>query len=89
VKRVNYLNNKDILKEIHKSKSTFCSFVDPAYAQYDIILPSVDKINIRTVAEAKRNKAKRLTLADYEAKKAQGIKVKQSECEVEYTKMRS
>jgi hypothetical protein len=87
VKRVNYLNNKDILKEIHKSKSTFCSFVDPAYAQYDIILPSVDKINIRTVAEAKRNKAKRLTLADYEAKKAQGIKVKQSECEVEYTKM--
>ena len=87
MKRVNYLNNKDILKEIHKSKSTFCSFVDPAYAQYDIILPSVDKINIRTVAEAKRNKAKRLTLADYEAKKAQGIKVKQSECEVEYTKM--
>ena len=87
MKRVNYLNNKDILKEIHKSKSTFCSFVDPAYAQYDIILPSVDKINIRTVAEAKRNKAKRLTLADYEAKKAQGIKVKQSECEVDYTKM--
>jgi hypothetical protein len=87
VKRVNYLNNKDILKEIHKSKSTFCSFVDPSYAQYDIILPSVDKINIRTIAEAKKNKAKRLTLEDYDNKKAQGIKVKQSDCTVDYRKM--
>ena len=32
-KRVNYLNNKDILKEIHKSKTTFCSYVDPEYGQ--------------------------------------------------------
>jgi len=87
VKRVNYLNNKDILKEIHKSKSTFCSFVDPSYAQYDIILPSVDKINIRTIAEAKKNKAKRLTLEDYDNKKTQGIKVKQSDCTVDYRKM--
>tara|TARA_B100000902_G_C27277449_1_gene899669 strand:- start:249 stop:1076 length:828 start_codon:yes stop_codon:yes gene_type:complete len=87
VKRVNYLNNKDILKEIHKSKATFCSFVDPSYAQYDIILPSVDKINIRTIAEAKKNKAKRLTLEDYDNKKAQGIKVKQSDCTIDYRKM--
>ena len=84
---MNYLNNKDILKEIHKSKSTFCSFVDPSYAQYDIILPSVDKINIRTIAEAKKNKAKRLTLEDYDNKKAQGIKVKQADCTIDYRKM--
>ena len=44
-RKVNYLNNKDMLAEIHKSKNTFCSFVDPEYASYDIILPSVDKIN--------------------------------------------
>ena len=56
-KRVNYLNNRDILKEIHKSKATFCSFQEPHQAQYDIIVPSVDKINQRTVAEARRNKA--------------------------------
>ena len=54
MKRVNYLNNRDILKEIHRSKNTFCSYTDDDYAQYDIILPSVDKINIRTIAEAKR-----------------------------------
>jgi len=87
MKRVNYLNNKDILAEIHKSKNTFCSYVDAEYSQYDIILPSVDKINIRTIAEAKRNKAKRLGDADYQARKAAGEKVKQAECEVDYKKI--
>ena len=54
MKRVNYLNNRDILAEIHKSKNTFCSYTDDDFAQYDIILPSIDKINIRTIADAKR-----------------------------------
>ena len=60
--RVNYLNNRDILKEIHLSKATYCSFLDPVIDhQYDIILPSVTKINQRTIAEARRNRAARLT----------------------------
>ena len=87
MKKINYLNNKDILSEIHKSKSTFSSFTDDSYSQYDIILPSLDRINIRTIAEAKRNKAKRLGLQDYDNKKAQGIKVKLAECEVDYKKI--
>jgi hypothetical protein len=60
--RVNYLNNRDLLKEIHASKNTYCSYLDPATDhQYDIILPSVSKINQKTVAEARRNRAARLT----------------------------
>lgn len=60
--KVNYLNNRDILKEIHLSKNTYCSFLDPKLDhQYDIILPSVAKINQRTIAEARRNRAARLT----------------------------
>jgi hypothetical protein len=59
--KVNYLNNRDILKQIHLSKNTYCVFEDPEKDhQYDIILPSVDKINQRTVAEARRNKADRI-----------------------------
>ena len=80
----NYLNNKDILKEIHKSKNTFNSYVDKSNAAYDIILESVEKINIRTIAEAKRNKAKRLSIEEYDKRKAAGEKVKQAECEVDY-----
>lgn len=60
--RVNYLNNRDILKEIHLSKNTYCSFIDPRTDhQFDIILPSVSKINQRTIAEARRNRAARMT----------------------------
>ncbi len=59
--KVNYLNNKDILKEIHLSKNTYCSYRDPATDhQYDLILPSVSKINQRTIAEARRNRADRI-----------------------------
>lgn len=34
----NYLNNKDILKEIHKSKSTYCWFEQKSDADYDFII---------------------------------------------------
>jgi hypothetical protein len=85
--KVNYLNNKDMLAEIHKSKSSYCSFTDPKYHQYDLILPSVDKINIRSIAEAKRNQAKRLGDAEYQRRKAAGEKVKQADCEVDYKKI--
>ena len=87
MRKVNYLNNKDILAEIHKSKTTFCSFVESEYHQYDIILDSVDRINIRTIAEAKRNKAKRLQQKDFETRKLAGEKVKLAECEVDYRKI--
>ena len=84
VRKRNYLNNRDILLEIHKSKNTFNSYVDPDYHQFDIILDDIEKINIRTIAEAKRNKAKRLSTADYETRKLAGEKVKQADCEVDY-----
>ena len=85
MRKRNYLNNRDILTEIHRSKNTFNSYIEPEYAQYDIILDDVAKINRLTVAEAKRNKAKRLSTAAYETRKIAGEKVKQAECEVPYT----
>jgi hypothetical protein len=59
--RVNYLNNRDLLKQIHLSKNTYCAYRDPVLDhQYDIILPSLDKINQRTIAEARRARADRI-----------------------------
>jgi len=59
--KTNYLNNRDILKEIHLSKKNYCAFRDPDLDhQYDIILPSVSKINQKSTAEARRNRADRL-----------------------------
>ena len=73
-RKVKYLNNRDLLAEIHKSKCSFSSFTKPEYSQHDIILPSIDKINIRTIAEAKRNKAKRLGLEAFVAARLSGDK---------------
>lgn len=87
MKKVNYLNNKDLLAEIHRSKNTYASYVKPEYHQYDIILPNVDKINIRTIAEAKRNRAKRLGQEAFEQAKAVNPKVKLAEFEVDYKKI--
>lgn len=41
-KPVNYLNNKDILKEIHLSKNTYCEFDKPEYNVYDLIIDYED-----------------------------------------------
>jgi len=64
-KKQNYLNNKDILKEIHKSKLTYCWTMDEKYEQYDIILEDVKKINRNTLKQAKENKASRLQSEAY------------------------
>lgn len=98
MRKRNYLNNKDILAQIHKSKNTFCSFTQPEYHRYDIIVDSIEDIHIPTTEEidskgepytkygtidaAKRNKAKRLSSQEYERRKMAGEKVKQAECEV-------
>jgi hypothetical protein len=85
-KKVKYLNNRDLLAEIHKSKSSFSSFTKPEYSQHDIILPNLEKINIRTIADAKRAKAKRIGIAAFTAARASGDKkIKLSECTPDYT----
>ena len=85
-RKTKYLNNRDLLAEIHKSKCSFSSFTKPEYSQHDIILTSLDKINIRTIADAKRNKAKRLGLEAFtQARLAGDKKIKLSECLPDYT----
>jgi len=84
-RKVKYLNNRDLLAEIHKSKNTYSSFTKPEYHQYDIILPSLDKVNIRTIADAKRARAKRIGLEAFALAKASGDKkVKLADCTPDY-----
>ena len=86
MKRVNYLNNRDLLKQIHKSKNTFCSYVAPEDSNYDIIVKDLKKINRNTIAQARKLRAKRLTQEAWETAKAQGgrkkNKLKMSDFEV-------
>ena len=59
MKRVKYLNNRDLLAQIHASKNTFCSYVGDDDTQYDVIVPTLKKINSNAIAQARKNKSKR------------------------------
>jgi hypothetical protein len=74
MKRVKYLNNRDLLAQIHASKNTYCSYVSPEDADYDIIVPNLKKINVRSIAEAKKARAKRMTQEAWEQAKESGEK---------------
>jgi len=86
-KPVNYLNNKDILKEIHESKTTYCRFSQPEYHRYDFIvdmpLEPIEKslefaLTPESIQLAKETRATRLSL---EA----GIKESVSPDSIEFT----
>ena len=62
---VNYLNNKDILKEINASKLTYCQISDDKYSNYDIIVNNTTDINDTTIAEARVNKSNKLQSEAY------------------------
>ena len=59
-----YLTNKNLLAQIHLSKKTYCWFKKDEYADFDIILPSIEKINIRTTKRAKDIRRVKLALLD-------------------------
>ena len=69
-KPVNYLNNKDILKEIHESKTSYCTFTKKEYNKYDLIvdMPHEDleksfkfALKPENIQQAKENRATRLS----------------------------
>ncbi len=68
VKKINYLNNKDMLKEIHRSKNSFCEYVDQKYSDYDVIVEDLQEIFAHEVQEkAKATRAARIAATAYEA----------------------
>lgn len=86
--KIKYLTNKDLLREIHLSKNTYCSFTQPEYSEYDLILPNLSKINVRTIAEAKRNRATKLSKQAHEsAMIAGGKKLSAKDFEIDYKKV--
>ena len=62
---VNYLNNKDILKEINASKLTYCQISDDKYTNNDIIVNNITDINDTTITEARVNKSNKLQSEAY------------------------
>jgi len=84
-RKQNYLNNKDLLAEIHKSKASFSSYTSNDYIQHDIILSSLDKIDEQSIEDAKRARAKRQGLIAFNTARIAGdSKIKISETTPDY-----
>lgn len=69
-KPINYLNNRDILKEIHASKNTYCAWATPEDHRYDFIIDLPEESLIKsfeyafkpeTIQTAREVRAARLT----------------------------
>jgi hypothetical protein len=83
----NYLNNKDILKEIHKSKNTYCWYKNPLDADYDMIITDGRKITKKDITEAKKNRAERLAKLAQEEALQGGTKAKLEDFLIKHTKI--
>ena len=62
-----YLNNKDLLAQIHKSKMSFTWTKSPQYDRPDIIVDDVNDINTQILDQAKQNKAGRMKDIAYQS----------------------
>lgn len=67
--KIKYLTNKDLLAEIHKSKLSYCAFLEPEYAKYDFIVSNIKKITKKRIEQVRRKKLNDLRI---QHKKAHG-----------------
>ena len=72
--KINYLNNKELLSEIHKSKNSYSYFLDTKYQSYDIIVSDISEINEDTIRQVKEKKAAAMMQEQKLDQKAQGLK---------------
>lgn len=62
-----YLTNKDLMREIHNSKMSFCWTKDDKYTGFDAIVYGLDEITESVIAEAKKSFASRKQKEMHEA----------------------
>lgn len=55
---VKFVNNRELLAEIHRSKLTFCSYERPEHAHYDAIVSSTDEITAELIEQCRLKRAK-------------------------------
>lgn len=72
--KVNYLTNKELLSEIHKSKCSYSYFIDDKYSSYDAIVLSVESITPEVIEATRALKAKKMVQAEKLRQKEAGLK---------------
>jgi hypothetical protein len=65
--KVNYLTNRELLKEIHNSKMSYCHVTDKKYDMFDVIVHSLDEISDELIASGRQNRADRIAYEHHKA----------------------
>lgn len=78
-KRKKYLNNADLLREIHISKMSYCYLLDKAYSMYDYIVFDESEITEEILEKASAARIKRLNNEAVEKlRNAEGLSAKKA-----------
>jgi hypothetical protein len=74
VTKIKYLTNKDLLEEIHRSKNTYCEFIETKYSGYDIIVNDLSKVTSERLEDARKHKLDQMAVAAKKAAIAAGTR---------------
>jgi len=74
VAKIKYLTNKDLLEEIHRSKGTYCEYIETKYASYDIITNDLSKVTAERLSDARNKKIDQSIAAAKKSQVAAGIR---------------
>lgn len=61
----NYLNNRDLLLEIHKSKTSYSYYIDHHAKDFDAIVDNINSITKEVIKEARKARADRIQRAAF------------------------
>jgi hypothetical protein len=73
-KKTNYLTNKEIIKEIHRSKNSYSYYIDDKYKNYDYIVADINEINKELLEQVRIDKALGIERALRSEQREAGVK---------------
>lgn len=74
VAKIKYLTNKDLLEEIHRSKNTYCEFLESKHTTYDFIVSDINLVTTQRIDDARQKRVDVYIAAERKAQIAAGNK---------------
>lgn len=74
IPKIKYLTNKELLEEIHRSKTTYCEYLESKYSNYDFIVSDISTVTVDRIDEARQRKVDLYIAAEKKAQIASGIR---------------
>lgn len=72
VAKIKYLTNKDLLEEIHRSKISYCEFLESKHASYDFIVSDITQITTQRIDDARQKRVDLYIAAERKSQIASG-----------------